>query len=164
MNSITPMTTMLLLMSLSCSAQAGAPLKPDAINFEVPLVEARQQLSAHCDSISEQVIAPAQIPGTKDRQLQLNCEGFSFNGLPRKAEFVYRDGELMLVWILTTAEEETGLEAWMRSSAEPSHTTNQFTAFTSQNMALRKVPHEVLFYSEAAAPMFKAWFESAARE
>lgn len=164
MNLITPMTTMLLLASFSYSAQAGAPLKPDVINFDVPLAEARQQLPAHCDTISEQVIAPAQIPGTKDRQIQLDCEGFSFKGLPRKAEFVYRDGELILVWILTTAEEEADIEAWMRSSAEPSHVSSQFTAFTSKNMALRKVPHEVLFYSEAAAPMFNAWFASAASE
>ena len=68
----------------------------------------------------------------------------------------------MLVWVLTSAEEEQELEAWMQeTNGAPSHKANEFTAFTGHKMALRKVPHEVLFYSDSAAPMFEGWFAAA---
>ena len=161
MNTIIRIATAIFIFGCGGTAYASSPLLPDTIKFDESLNEARERLKSICDEISEDVISPAQIPNTKDRQLQLNCEGYQFQGKARKAEFIFRDGELMLVWILTTAEEEKGLEGWMRAVAKPDFVASEFTAFTDQNMALRKVPHEVLFYSDAVAPMFKAWFSNA---
>ena len=150
-------------MLSSLSATASPPIKPDNIDFAMTLTEARAHLANICTSVSEREIKPAQIPGTRNKQMQLDCNGYVFHGKDRLAEFMFRDNELMLVWILTSAEEETTLEAWMESTnGTPTHKASEFTAFTNHQMALRKTPHEVLYYSENAAPMFEAWFDSAA--
>lgn len=163
MNSIVRIVIAIFLFGCGGTAYASSPLLPVSIKFDESLNEARERLRGLCKEVSEEVISPAQIPNTKDRQLQINCEGYLFQGKTRKAEFIFRDGELMLVWILTTAEEEKELESWMRSVADPDFVASEFTAFTNQNMALRKVPHEVLFYSDTVAPMFKAWFSNAVK-
>ncbi len=152
-------TTGVAAICITASAHAD-DFKPEAIDFTTSLAAMREALPAVCSSITERTIEPIQIPGTRRAQTQIDCTGFSFEGKPRLAEFVFRDDELALVWVLTDKDEEQAIEARMTSLfGAPSHKANSATAFTRAHTALRKDIAEVLFYAPSVAPMFEAWFD-----
>lgn len=154
-----------LALGISTASSFADDLRPASIDFGLNVADAHSSLADHCNMLTERQITPAQLPGTKESQIQFDCEGFSYFGKPRLAEFVFRDGALALVWILTDAAEETAFEEKMiRSYGTPSHTNVAFTAFTKHRTALRKDKAEVLFYAKELAPMFNAWFDSAANQ
>jgi len=138
---------------------AASDFKPAAIDFNQDLAEMRIMLQRRCESVEEREISPPQIPETKDKQIQIDCSGFAFEGEKRLDEFVFRDGDLMLVWVLTNASEEEMLEEKMRAAfGEPTYQGRTFIAFTRHQAALRTDTPEVLFYAPAAAAMFEEWF------
>ena len=142
------------------TAAAEEAFKPAAINFGLTLEAARTELKAHCTTVDEKRIDPPELPGTQSDHIQLDCHGFEFGGKKRLAEFAFRDGQLVLVWVLTDKEEEQGLEAKMRAVfGKPSHQSGLFTAFATEQSALRKDKPEVLFYAKSVAPMFASWFD-----
>ncbi len=153
-------TTMAVICVLFVvSTEAGADMKPRSIDFDRGLEATRVHLQASCDTLEERKFDPPQLPGTKNAHIQLDCHGFEFEGQERLAEFVFRDGELVLVWILTTAAEEDGLEKKLEASyGPPSYQSKDFTAFTKNRAALRKDVKEVLFYSPSMDQMFQNWF------
>jgi hypothetical protein len=64
-----------------------------------------------------------------------------------------------MVWIMTTAEDETALlKAMTEAHGSPTQHNDKFTAFTSGRTALRLDRPEVLFYSEKLAPRILPWF------
>ncbi|NVJ99286.1 MAG: hypothetical protein HWE25_14110 [Alphaproteobacteria bacterium] len=148
------------MASITLTACALADdFKPAVIDFDQTLEGMRTALPTVCDSLTERTIEPIEIPGTKRAQTQMDCTGMLFEGKPRLAEFVFRDDELVLVWVLTEKEEEATLEARMTGLfGDPSHKAAPATAFTHARTALRKDIPEVLFYAPSVAPMFEDWF------
>lgn len=150
---------------MAASAGVTADMKPASIDFSIGLEATKTSLKAKCETLEERKIVPAQLPDTKESQVQLDCTGFDFEGASRLAEFVFRDGQLALVWVLTTPEEEPELEDKLTSHyGAPTYQGKSFTAFTGHHAALRKDVKEVLFYSPDLAPMFEAWFAQSAAE
>ncbi|WP_100644567.1 hypothetical protein [Alteromonas facilis] len=150
-----------LTIMLSYPALCYASVKPDIIHFPAEYELLNDQLSQQCTRLESRKIEPAEIPDTKISQVQLDCHGFQFEGKSRLAEFVFRDGLLVLVWILTDKSEEASFEKkFIAEYGRPSHQKADFTAFTSSHSALRKDKPEVLFYSPAVAPLFEAWFSN----
>ena len=108
------------------------------------------------------LIKPPQIPGTKNRQIKLDCHGFDFAGNKRLAEFVFKDDELFLVWILVDATDLEFLKKQINLKYSYATFNNSlFAAYTPHNTALRKDVPEVLFYAPEAAKQFEMWFQSA---
>lgn len=152
-------TALFTILTLTQVSLAQDEFKPKSIDFSNDLATYQAALGAHCESVTVRRFDPPELPGTEREHLQLDCEGFNFWGKPRLAEFVFRDGILALVWILTNPEEEAVLEAELKKIyGQASHTSRDFTAFTAHQSALRKDVPEVLFYSTDMAPMFEAWF------
>ena len=152
-------TAVFTMLTLAQASAAQDEIKPKSIDFSNDLATYQSELGAHCGSVTVRRFDPPELPGTEREHIQLDCEGFDFLGKPRLAEFVFRDGMLALVWILTTPEEEAVLEAELKKTyGLASHTSRDFTAFTAHQAALRKDVPEVLFYSPDMAPMFEAWF------
>ncbi|MFC4347290.1 hypothetical protein ACFO5Q_05490 [Kordiimonas lipolytica] len=149
------------VIAIATTATAHADdFKPEAIDFDQSLPSMRTVLSAVCSSTTERNIDPIEIPGTRRAQTQIDCTGLSFGGKLRLAEFVFRDDELALVWVLTDKVEEQAIEARMtKLFGTPSHKAGSATAFTHAHTALRKDIAEVLFYAPSVAPMFEAWFD-----
>ena len=146
------------------SVTAGADLKPQSIDFNRGLEESRVYLQTICDTVKERSFNPPQLPGTRQSHIQLDCQGMEFEGKDRLVEFVYRDGELVIVWVLTTADEEDMLEDKLKSLyGTPTHQGKDFTAFTRDHVALRKDVKEVLFYSPSIEQMFESWFANSAK-
>jgi hypothetical protein len=95
----------------------------------------------------------------------VDCQGLFHAGSGRLAEFVFADDSLAFVWVLTTAEEEPKiLDALLETYGEPTHDTPLFVAFTDAFVALRRDTPELLYYGEAVAPVYRAWFDQSADE
>lgn len=139
--------------------------KPEAIQFGIQLNTMQTQLKNLCQRVEYKEINPPQIPGTQNRQVQLDCHGFEFAGGERLAEFVFKDDALFLTWILVKAEELNKLEKSMTQTyGQANHQNQLFSAYTQHHTALRKDIPEILFYAKEAAPQFEAWFQSASQQ
>src|SRR5690606_32971477 len=100
---------------------------------------------------------PPQIPAATKSHDQIDCHGFDFLGASRLAEFVFVDDSLALVWILVDREQKGAIVAAMRRAYEAEVLeAGVMLAFREQRTAWRDEPAEVLFYSEALAPMVEA--------
>lgn len=153
-----------LLLSASFNLASANPLQPAVIDFTGSLDVMRASLGPHCSRMEERLIEPAQLPGTRDSHVQIDCHGFEYGGKARLAEFVFRDGAFVLVWVLTEAAEAPGLEAALQAMlGAPSHQSPTFTAFTGHRTALRKDKPELLFYAPDMAGMFSAWFDQSVK-
>ncbi|MEO0974675.1 MAG: hypothetical protein AAFX85_16420, partial [Pseudomonadota bacterium] len=105
-------------------------------------------------------LEPAALPIARESHVQLDCHSFVHAGGRRLAEFVFADDALVFIWVLTSAEEEPALDAALRTAfGAPSHETPGFFAFVEHRVALRRDKPELLYYGEAVAPMFEAWFD-----
>ena len=136
--------------------------KPKNMVFGQKLDKTKKTLTQLCNRLVSKEIKPAQIPNTKFRQIQLDCHGYKFAGKDRLAEFVFKDDELFLVWILVEQNDIPILESKMLQEYNTAKYNNDlFAAFTSHNTALRKDIPEVLFYAPQAAEQFEMWFKSA---
>lgn len=80
-------------------------LLPRGLDSGADLITARTILSAHCPHYEERRIEPVTLLGGLSEQMQIDCFGLVVAGFPRKAEFVFGDGRLDLIWILTRNEE-----------------------------------------------------------
>lgn len=129
-------------------------LLPPGVEIGIGLTEARAVLSSQCPLYEEREITPTTLPGNPHRQIQSNCFGLDVAGFPRKAEFIFGDGRLDLVWILTGAEEQARLE---------DHLTHLYGAQTGEldnyilwpsGLALRQdVPEIMIASPEVAAAL-----------
>ena len=150
---------------------AQDPLAQDPLALDPRLVfgQSETELNPVFETLCERhdlvVLDPAELPIAQSRHEQVNCTGFHHAGRLREAEFVFADGALAFVWVLTDAEEEAAHLATMRASyGAPTHDTALFVAFADHNTALRRDVPEFLYYSDAIAPMYRGWFDQMAAQ
>lgn len=118
-------------------------------------------LAQMCDSQDRRVLDPASLPLAQDSYVQIDCQGFAYQGAERTAEFIFADGQLTHVWVLVEAAELDPLTAdFTRAYGQADVVAEQFTAWFNARAAVRRDIPEALYYSEAAAPLFEAWFTS----
>lgn len=135
---------------------------PDVVRMGATIAETRAKLEKLCTKITVQeykrpFIALREI--VKDKQIQLDCDGFMYFGKPRWAEFIFADDSLELVWILTEKADEGALvKAMMAAAGTPSHINEKFIASTKGRVAVRTDKPESLFYSERIAKHAEGWF------
>lgn len=131
--------------------------KPDDIRFGATLAQMQTLLGNDCKSSNTREINPPFLHNVKTRQMQIDCEGFDFQGKPRHAEFVFGDDVLMMVWIIVTPEERTPIEQAMTSVyGKPNQHNAKYLAYTQKHAALRLDRSEALFY----APELESYFSS----
>ena len=151
-----------LCAGLAPAVAAAEGMKPEAVDFARDLPATEAALQSVCSSQETRAITPAQIPGVTE-QKQIDCDGFDFFGKGRRAEFVFGDGELVLVWILTEAADEAQLIAAFKDAyGAPTHETADMVAFADDHAAVRRDKPEALFYSPAVAEPFRARFDAMA--
>lgn len=150
-------------LSAICVANATAFAesvdRPGVIDFTANVMLMETVLGDYCDKQSTRETEPF-FPG-RAGQTQIDCDGFDYFGAPRKAEFVFANDQLIMVWILTTKEDEPALEAALREAyGDPSHVSADFTAFAEHRAALRKDKPEALYYSDEIADDYRKWFDT----
>lgn len=144
---------------LTAPALAQGVERPAVIDFTANVMLMETVLGDYCDAQSTRETEPF-LPAHAKQQ-QIDCEGFDYFGAPRKAEFVFGDDKLFMVWILTTRDDEAPLEAAFRQTfGEPSHVSPDFTAFADHRAAVRKDTPEALYYSDDVADAYRGWFDS----
>jgi len=155
-------TAILLVSGPAFGFEAEAP---ETFRFGNGL-EAHQALFGEaCASVDVRELDPAQNPAAQETLVQVDCDGFDYFGAARFAEFVFADGALTHVWILTTPDDEAALrEAFEAAFGAPSHDSEGFIAFTQANAAIRRDVPEALYYGEEVAPLFAAWFDQASAQ
>ncbi|MBC2777146.1 hypothetical protein [Parasphingopyxis marina] len=142
---------------VSTPAAAQSVTLPDTIVFGTSHDALAEGLEAHCTEARSRVIDPPFLPGVEAEQLQIDCDGFAFMGEPRFAEFVIRDDSLEMIWILVDEDDEDRIIAAMREAyGEQGIEAGGMIAFPEHRTAWRFEPPEILFYSEALAPLMEA--------
>lgn len=139
--------------------------KPDVIEFGATVPTMQTKLTKPCQRMRARRIDPPFLEHVHQEQMQIDCEGFSFQGAPRHAEFVFRDDALVMVWIMTGQTEEAALERAMTDAyGAGKRRGRKYLQFAKGGAALRLDKHEVLFYSSTLAEEVETWFLDADRE
>lgn len=158
---------LLILIFSGCSEKANEAAevsitKPAAFVFGESRAAIIEKIKPLCDSYSEQVIEPIQLPTAKTSQIQIDCEGFEYAGKKRKVELIFADDVLDIVWILTDSTEEAMfVERFTAMYGAPTHQLPEVTFFLNNGTAVRNKPHEVLFISERLKAPYGAFLSQA---
>ena len=136
--------------------------RPAVVRFDASLQESTDKLKPLCTKLDARQIQPAFVvlrEIVKVRQMQLDCDGFSFGNGPRWAEFVFADDTLAMVWILTEGRDEAELLRLMTAAyGTPTHRNEKFIAFAEHGAALRTDRPEVLFFAPKIKAKVLPWF------
>jgi hypothetical protein len=134
-------------------------LQPAVVRYGSSVAEIQKALAGSCTTMNTRVIQPPFLTGVKQQQLQIDCEGFSYLGKPRHAEFAFRDDKLELAWIMTTPEEADFIASLMRTAfrVEPLR-NDRYVSVSRERIALRSKPAEVLLYSPDVAEQYEPDF------
>jgi len=142
------LTALALLYPLSADIQLGGS--------ETANAPALDQL---CVSQTRRELDPSELPLAQTSHVQIDCGGYVFMDAPRRAEFVFADNRLTHVWVLVEAGELDALDAAFTEHHGPATvSTDGFSAYFDARAAVRRDVPEALYYSEAAAPLFEAFF------
>lgn len=139
-----------------CATLAPDVSQPAEISFGETLQGMQAELDGACTSMDVRHFDPPQIPDAQSHD-QIDCLGFDYFGAPRKAEFVFMDDQLVLVWILVEPEDLPALEAaFVSLHGEPSHVGEGIKGFADARAAVRSDVPEALYYWEEIAPLVEA--------
>ena len=141
-----------LLLTAGAAAAADPFGRPGVVRWGASVAATQTALRGRCASMVTRRVEPPFLDVIKDRQMQIDCEGFVFRGKPRHAEFVFGDDRLGMVWIMTEAAEAPDILADMtKAFGPPDHRNRRYEAFTAAGAALRLDRAEVLFYGPERA-------------
>ena len=107
------------------------------------------EIEAACAFTLTRELEPG-LPTQPTTQTQIDCFGYPVAGFPRKIEFVFGDGRLELVWILTGRGEEDRLRASLEADHGPAEALIPgFEFFDDRRVALRTDKPELMMASDA---------------
>jgi hypothetical protein len=159
------MLRFLILFTISLSfcfqtLNAQSIEKPKVIKFGETKSKTMMALDSICKITGDEIITPIELPTAKKSQSQVDCEKFHYFGKKRKAEFIFADGFLDMVWIHTLPEEQDTLIAGFTALyGKPTHIKEEITFFLDNGVAVRNNPHEVLFISDRLKEPYRAFLE-----
>ena len=147
------------LLLIACTTPAMAEPVPVTIDFGTDVQRTTKNLEPLCSSQTLHTIEPPEIPEISD-QVQIDCEGFEYFGAARRAEFIFGDDALTIIWILIEASETEDLvTSFKETFGEPSHDNSNFTAFANYHAAVRKDVPEALYYAPSVSQAYRGWFD-----
>ncbi len=127
--------------------------RPPEIRWGATVEQTERALRGKCTTRDTRRIDPPFLDNIRDKQLQIDCDGFAFAGAPRWAEFVFGDDRLVMVWIMTGAADDNRIMAAMQARfGDVTRRNAKYVAFEKAQAALRLDKHEVLFYAPELAP------------
>lgn len=93
-------------------------------------------------------IDPPFLPNVQRQQTQVDCEGFEFLGKRRHVEFVIRDDQLVMVWLMVeNGETQAMINLMTHAYGAPTGRNASYVAFERQRAAWRFEPAEILFWA-----------------
>lgn len=145
---------------LLAHVQAGEPAtRPGIIDYSAGINSVEQKLVPLCDALTRRAIHPPFLSTVEESQEQLDCDGFLYAGKKRWAEFMFADGVLEGVWILTDAEDQERLVRDFTSLyGDPAERRVNGVIFLQANALIRFDFPEVLYYSDRVEDEYLEWF------
>lgn len=129
--------------------------------FELTLEQVLSQLQARCTPLQIENIEEVWLPNQPSVQTQANCFNFPYAGFDRKIEYVYGDGKLEVVWILTAKAEEQRVRQMLVSRwGAPIINNAVWEVFAGGRISLRKDTPELLLLSDNMLPLYREGFEN----
>ncbi len=159
------MAVALFIAPGALKAEDFSPAAPAAFQFGEGIEAHAATFESLCTAgYNTRTLETAEHPMAEASHIQVDCEGFEYYGAPRLAEFVFADDALTHVWVLTGADDLPGMTtAFEASFGAPSHDLgDNGRAWVPSGAAVRFDVPEALYFSEAAAPFFGAWFDQMA--
>ena len=96
------------------------------------------------------------LPNKPEKQVQIDCFGFSFAGFERKFEAVFGDGKLQVIWVLTGKPEESRLHARLIEDwGQPTLSNESWDVFANGRISLYKDKPEFLILSDEMIPLYQ---------
>lgn len=142
-----PLSLLLTLVMAACVTSARFE-RPAAITWGASAAQLQQTLAGQCSTQRLRPIDPPFLPDVRDRQMQIDCEGFQFFGRGRHVEFVIRDDQLVMVWLMVEPQETDQVVAALTSAyGTPTGRNQNYVAFERARTAWRFHPAEILFYA-----------------
>jgi len=112
-----------------------------------------------CATSRTRRIDPPFLASVKREQVQIDCDGFDYQGGPRHLELVFRDGQLVMAWLMLNPGDKSSVLEWAkRDLGETAVERGQYTVFPMHLAAWRNDKSELLFYSPALATEAEGWF------
>lgn len=134
---------------------------PAVLNFTATFNAQRDSLEDSCTPLLVESIEEVWLPNVPDEQLQANCFNLHFAGFDRKFEFVYGDGDLEVVWVLTAELEERRVRGLLQADWGPASISNEvWEVFGQGRISLRKDRPEILILSDEMIPLYLEEFEN----
>ncbi|MGZ3374960.1 MAG: hypothetical protein ACXU8S_00010 [Phenylobacterium sp.] len=133
---------------------------PAGVHFGASLAETQAAVAPVCPKLNVRRIDPPFLDVIKDRQMQIDCDGFLFQGKPRHVEFVIGDDRLGMIWLMVQPGEEAAVVgALAKAYGPPDRPNAKYWTFPGHEVAFRRDKAEILYYgAERAgdvAPDFK---------
>lgn len=129
---------------------------PQVLQFGKTLQNLRPLFEDNCQGVMVKNIEKIWLESKPAKQTQLNCYGIPYAGFIRKAEAVFGDDKLQLVWILTQKPEESRLRALLTERfGQADYIDENWEAFDDWKVALRKDKPEVLILSDQMARIYR---------
>lgn len=147
---MTTLRVVLLALALGGCAQASERFeRPAIIRFGASVAEVELALEGQCTRRRLRTDDPVFLPDVRERQLQIDCDGFQFFGQGRHVEFVFRDDRLVLVWLMVTdAEAPVMIDVMTRAYGAPTEHSADYVTFERERAAWRYRPAEILFWAQ----------------
>ncbi len=147
---------------LSDAAKAPVAFTPSVLQYGASVAAMQGRLAPACPTMRTRRIDPPFLSSVKREQIQIDCDGFDFRGAQRHAEFVFRDGELVMAWVMLRPDEDGATEEAMTAAfGPPRERSARYLVFAKGGTALRLDKHEILFYGPALAEEVETWFAEA---
>jgi len=136
-----------MTLMLAACAHAGFE-RPPEIRFGASAASLQHALAGRCTQQRLRRFGPPFLSNVRDRQMQIDCEGYPFMGAGRHVEFVIRDDKLVMVWLMVRDEEtQAMIEAMTDAYGPPSRRNGDYVAFERRRAAWRNHPAEILFWA-----------------
>lgn len=134
---------------------------PAVVDFITTLDAQRESLEDSCAPLLVERIEEVWLPNAPGEQRQANCFNLHFAGFDRKFEFVYGDGALEVVWVLTAEPEEQRVRGLLQADWGPPSISNEvWEVFGQGRISLRKDKPEILILSDDMIPLYLEEFEN----
>lgn len=128
---------------------------PPEVRFGASIDELAPELEEACFFTNTRENDPS-LPTQPETQTQIDCFGYPVSGFERKIEFVFGDGHLELVWILTGVGEEDRLRDTLTEQfGEAEILMPGMESFADRHVILRTDKPELMMASDA---IFQAYF------
>ena len=125
---------------------------PAGVRFGASLAQTQAALAGACQTATVRRIDPPFLDVIKDRQMQIDCEGFPYLGKPRHAEFVIGDDRLGMIWVMVGADEESAVvDALAKSYGPPERPNPKYWTYPGHGLAFRRDRAEVLYFGAERA-------------